>query len=62
MWYLFRRAIIVNTYLRASETRFNSQTDVIPANAPLTNRVGVSSCVAPLPVKNCMGRNIKTQD
>lgn len=29
-----------------------AQTEVMPANAPLTNRVGVSSSLDPLPVKS----------
>jgi hypothetical protein len=45
-----QKDILTNAYGRG--VRVYSLTDVIPARAPASNRVGVSSCRAPFPVKN----------
>lgn len=40
------------TWLQRNEKGRSAQTDVIPAKAPLTNLVGVSSCFVPFAVNH----------
>lgn len=41
------------------QARTDVQTEVIPASAPASNRVGVSSSLLPYEVSHCEGESVK---